>query len=106
MIIEDGRFAFGFWEGMPYGGSATDKYEDFLGYKNTLSKENVIRHIESLDDWISSELSQDLFTGERFNCGIYMDGNFVFPIDFLRYYKRCNIGIPYEYEAYLREILK
>ena len=36
--------------------------------------------------------------------GQYIDGDFRFPLDFLHYYKNYNIGIPYEYEAYLKEI--
>ena len=36
--------------------------------------------------------------------GQYIDGDFRFPLDFLHYYKNYDIGIPYEYEAYLKEI--
>lgn len=96
---------FGFWEGMPYG-EPTDRYEDFLRLKNSIDKGSVVRHIESLDDWLSSEMSKDLFSGQLFHSGIYMDGVFTFPVDFLRYYKTRDIGIPYEYEAYLKTILK
>jgi len=105
MKIINGWKLFGFWEQMPYG-SPTDKYEDFEQFKNSIDKEEVIQHIESLDDWISSTLSTDIFTGETFNAGFFEDGNFRFPVDFLRYYKTRDIGIPYEYEAYLKEILK
>ena len=105
MKISNGRWMFGFWEGMPYG-ELTDRYEDFLKLKNGIEKEKVICHIEALDDWLSSEMSTDLFSGEAFHSGIYMDGVFTFPVDFLRYYKTKEIGIPYEYEAYLKKILK
>lgn len=104
MIVKDGRRLFGFWEGMPYK-SITDKYEDFEQFKNTISKESVIQHIESLDDAITSALSTDRFTGEQFNAGLYEDGDFTFPVDFLRYYKARDIGIPYEYEEFLNTIL-
>ena len=46
-----------------------------------------------------------MFTGEAFNSGFYDDGEFKFPVDFLRYYKTRDIGIPYEYEEYLKKIL-
>lgn len=105
MTIKNGLRMFGFWDGMPYG-SATDKYEDFEQFKNTIDKEKVIQHIEGLDDWIASAMSKDIFTGEQFNAGFYEDGDFRFPVDFLRYYKTKNIGIPYEYEEYLKDILK
>lgn len=104
MKIEDGRQLFGFWYGMPYG-TITDKYEDFERFDNDIDKKKVVEHIESLDDWLASAMSVDMFTGERYNAGIYKDGSFTFPVDFLRYYKARNIGIPYEYEAYLKEIL-
>lgn len=104
MTVENGKYFFGFWEGMPYG-SRTDSYDDFKEFKNTIDKEIVIRHIEALDDWVSSAQSTDLFTGEKFNAGIYDDGDFTFPVDFLRYYKTYDIGIPPEYEAYLLKTL-
>ena len=61
--------------------------------------------MESLGEWLSSEISRDLFTGEQFHAGIYEDGGFVFPVDFLRYYKTRDIGIPYEYETYLKSVV-
>lgn len=105
MKIENGFRLFGFWEGMPYG-TPTDKFEDFEQFRNTIDKEKVIQHIESLDDWIASTMSTDVFTGEKFNAGFFEDGDFRFPVDFLRYYKTRDIGIPYEYEEYLKGILK
>ena len=101
----NGKNKFGFWEGQPYK-SVTDRYEDFINLKNAISKEKVIAHIESLDSWLGSTRSHDIFTGEAFNCGFYEDGEFQFPVDFLRYYKTKDIGIPYEYEEYLKGILK
>lgn len=105
MKIKNGLHLFGFWDGMPYG-TPTDKYEDFTKFKNSIDKEKVIQHIESLDDWIASTMSTDVFTGEQFNAGYFEDGDFRFPVDFLRYYKAKDIGIPYEYEEYLKGILK
>lgn len=105
MLIENGRYCFGFWDNMPYG-FATDKYEDFVLFKNSIDKKIAVNHIESLDDSITSAMSIDIFTGEEFNAGIYEDGEFTFPVDFLRYYKTKDIGIPYEYEAYLENLLR
>ena len=104
MKTENGIRSFGFWEGMPYG-ITTDKYEDFELFKNSIKKEKVIQHIESLDDWIASAMSRDMFSGEQFSAGVYEDGDFTFPVDFLRYYKTRDIGIPYEYEDYLKKTL-
>lgn len=104
MRIDNGRLLFGFWDEV-YG-TPTDKYEDFEQYRNTIDKVKVIQHIEALDDAIASAKVTDRFTGEKFNAGIYMDGDFIFSVDFLRYYKTKDIGIPYEYEEYLKTILK
>lgn len=104
MKIENGFRLFGFWDGMPYG-TATDKYEDFQQFKNSIDKDKVIQHIESLDDWLADTMSTDIFTGEKFNAGFFEDGEFRFPVDFLRYYKTKDIGIPLEYETYLKTIV-
>ena len=105
MTYCNGWYGFGFWEGMPYGAPSGDKYKDFERIKNKIDKECVIRHLETLDIGYSTRMSKDIFTGEEFYAGIIEDGPFVFPVDFLRYYKTRDIGIPYEYEAYLKTIL-
>ena len=104
MKLIRGRYLFGFWEGQPYS-VVTDKYEDFLAYKNTIDKQAVIAHIELLSAWLASTPSHDMFTGEEFNSGFYRDGDYQFSVDFFRYYKTRDIGIPYEYEEYLKKIL-
>ena len=99
-------YLFGFWDGMPYG-EPTDEYDDFVGLKNRIAKQKVLQHVEELDDWLTSEMSVDRFTGERFNAGFYEDGPYRFSVDFIRYYKTHEeIGIPYEYEDYLMDILE
>lgn len=95
---------FGFFKGLPYEDSE-EKFEDYRGLKNSIPRDQVISHIESLDKGLTSLPTRDLFTGESLQAGIYLDGDFVFPLDFLHYYKNYDIGIPYEYEAYLKTIL-
>lgn len=46
-----------------------------------------------------------MFTGEKLQEGVYQDGDFKFTLDFLHYYKNYDIGIPLEYEEYLKTIL-
>lgn len=104
MEVCNGMMLFGFWENMPYG-EPTDTFDEFKTYKNTIDKSLVIDHIKGLDYGLSSERSKDMFTGEEFNAGFFEDGRFRFPVDFLRYYERLDIGIPPEYEAYLKTIL-
>jgi hypothetical protein len=44
----------------------------------------------------------DIFTGERLEmAGLIEDGDFCFPIDFIHYYEKYDIGIPIEYEKYI-----
>lgn len=80
MEYRDGKYYFGFWDDT-YG-AHTDEYEDFKCYENTIDKENVIKHIETLEDWLTSAMVKDRFTGELFNAGLYQDGDFVFSVDF------------------------
>ena len=96
--------AFGYFDFMPYSISR-ENFDDYKRFKNKIPKEKVVEHIESLEKWYTSLPGRDPFTGERLQSGLYNDGDFVFPLDFLHYYKNYDIGIPYDYEAYLMEIL-
>lgn len=97
--------SFGYFKWMPYE-DCTEEFEDYKKFVNSIPKETVIKHIESLEEWHTSLPGRDFFTGERLHSGLYEDGEFVFPLDFLHYYKNYDIGIPYEYEEYLKGILK
>lgn len=96
--------AFGYFKGMPYEDS-DESFDDYRKLNNSIPKNRVISHIESLDRGLTSLPTKDLFTGDPLQAGIYEDGDFVFPLEFLHYYKNYDIGIPYEYEAYLKTIL-
>lgn len=94
---------FGFFKGLPH----TDSNEDFTKYKkykNSIPKADVIAHISALEAGLTSEPSVELFTKEKIRAGVYEDGDFIFPYEFLHYYKNYDIGIPYEYEEYLKSI--
>lgn len=95
---------FGYFDWMPYE-DCDENFEDYKKFKNKISKRKVIEHIESLEAWATSLPGKDHFTGERLQSGLYEDGDFIFPLDFLHYYKNYDIGIPYEYEAYLQGVL-
>lgn len=97
--------AFGFFEGLPYGNCD----EDITQYKRSsvnIEPEIVLRHIESLDPAFTSEPTFDLFSGEEFQAGLYDDGLFVFPTDFVRYFRQGKVDIPEEYENYLLKELE
>ena len=95
---------FGYFKGLPYERSA-ENFDDYRAFKNSIAKAMVIEHIESLEEWLTSLPSKDIFTGEDLHAGMYIDGDFTFPMEFLHYYRKYDIGIPYEYEAYLKTIL-
>ena len=103
MKTTNGFMLFGFFRGMVYK-HCDEEFEKYKEFRNSISKNAVIKHIESLDDAITSIHAKDIFTGEDLgNAGLYDDGPFRFPIDFLHYYKNHDIGIPDEYERYLME---
>lgn len=95
---------FGYIKGMPYE-RADENFDYYKQFHNDIPKDKVVSHMESLEPWATSLLSTDMFTGEKLQAGQYHDGEFRFPMEFLHYYKNYDIGIPYEYEAYLKTIL-
>lgn len=104
MTEKNGMKFFGYWNNMPYS-TFTDSFEELSKINNKIDKKKVIKHIENLDVWATSLPTYDMFTGERIQAGKYKDGKYVFPLDFLHYYKNYDIGIPLEYEEYLKTIL-
>lgn len=88
---------------MPYNieKESFDKYKTF---KNELARDKILSHMDSLEKWLTSLPTRDIFTGEKLTAGKCIDGEFTFPLDFLHYYKNYDIGIPYEYEEYLKSI--
>ena len=96
---------FGYFKGLPYERS-NELFDDYRNLNNDIPKEIIIAHIESLDVGLTSLPSYDIFTGEQLHAGIYIDGEFRFPYEFLHYYKNYDIGIPYDYEEYLKGVLK
>ena len=94
---------FGFFKGLPYDG-CHENFEDYKNMKNNISKNSVIEHIKSLEEGLTSLPSYDIFTGEELHAGMFWDGDFTFPYEFLHYYETYDIGIPYEYEEYLKSI--
>lgn len=95
---------FGFFTGLPYTTPCIENFDEYKKFKNTLSKEAVIAHIQTVKYGLTSLPSKDIFTGEKLHAGMFWDGDFTFPYEFLHYYKNYDIGIPYEYEEYLKSI--
>ena len=98
---------FGLLKGLPHS-NCNENFEDYKKYKNTIPKEVVLKYLES--DKVEKcygfmPPAEDMFTGERMECGLYEDGEYVIPMEFVHYYKNYDIGIPYDYEEYLKKIL-
>ena len=92
---------FGFFKGLPYENCDED-FDEYKSYKNNIPKAAILAYISSLDAGLTTLPSRDIFTGEKLHAGMFWDGEFTFPYEFLHYYKDYDIGIPYEYEAYLK----
>ncbi len=94
---------FGFFKGMEYD-ECEESFDDFRGHKNKLSKKQVLEYLRKLEPALAPMvLTHDIFTGERLSSppGVFYDGEFCFPIDFIHYFEKYDIGIPLEYEEYL-----
>lgn len=93
---------FGFFKGMKYG-KCEDDFESYKKISNSMKKTDVLKHLKTLPIAGVAPMSvEDIFTGEPIEqAGIIKDGDFTFPIDFIHYYEKYDIGIPIEYEEYL-----
>ncbi|MBR3170603.1 MAG: hypothetical protein IKF22_05020 [Lachnospiraceae bacterium] len=100
MIRRDGYSCFGFFKGLPYG-NCIESFDDYSRTDCILSRDIVNHHFDSLNAAYTSAPTSDLFTGEPFLGGLYDDGDFLFTIDFVRYFKQGKVDIPKEYEDYM-----
>jgi hypothetical protein len=97
---------FGFFKGMSYDDS-NEKFEDYKNIHNLVSKKKVLEYLKSLPvDCYGMFETKDIFTGEVLEpCALICDGDFTFPYDFIHYFENYDIGIPMEYENYIRNQL-
>ena len=93
---------FGFFKGMKYG-KCEDEFDSYKNIKNHLKKSDVLSYIKALPIAGVAPMSvEDIFSGEPLEqAGIVEDGDFTFPIDFIHYYEKYDIGIPIEYEKHI-----
>lgn len=93
---------FGFFSGMKYG-KCNDDFDSYKKIKNKLNKSAVLAYMKKLPiAAIAPMTTTDIFTGKPLEqAGIVEDGQFCFPLDFIHYYEKYDIGIPIEYEKYL-----
>ena len=98
-------FRFGYFKGLPYE-NCDESFLDYIRFSNQLPKEKILKHMETLHPRSAPFEDKDILTGEPVSAGTVIDGTFIFPMDFLHYYRNYKIGIPYEYEAYIVKVLK
>lgn len=93
---------FGFFKGMKYGKCEYD-FDSYKDIKNHLNKSDVLSYIKELPIAGVAPMSvEDIFSGEPLEqAGIIEDGEYTFPIDFIHYYEKYDIGIPTDYEKYI-----
>ena len=60
---------FGFFKGLPHTDS-TEDFSKYRQYKNSIPKAAVIAHMNSLEAWLTSEPSYELFTKEQIQAGV------------------------------------
>ena len=66
----------------------------------------VLAYLKKLPIAVAPMSVEDIFDGEVIEpAGIIEDGNFTFPVDFIHYYEKYNIGIPEAYEDYIKSKL-
>ena len=103
MVGEKITKAFGFWAVQGWD-NPTDTYEEMLKYHNTVDKQKVIKYLENLPAGYGAGFPhKDFRNGERIELGIIIDEPFVTSFDFLHFYKTSDIGIPYDYEEYIKD---
>lgn len=93
---------FGFFSGMKYG-KCNDDFDAYEKIENKLNKTKVLAYLKQLPiAAVAPMTTRDMFSGEQLKqAGIIEDGHFTFPIDFIHYYEKYDIGIPIEYEKYI-----
>lgn len=95
---------FGFFKDMKYGDICKDDFDEYRKIQNHVAREKILNYIKNLPIAAIVPMTvEDIFDGEEIEqAGLYEDGDFTFPLDFLHYYKKYDIGIPLDYEKYIR----
>ncbi len=87
-----------------------DSIENYKNIKNKLDKKVILNY---LTDYIENSGNvgyaswdiKDIYTGERIQRMYIRDGDFSFTGEFWHHYKNYDIGIPLEYEEYIKKKL-
>ena len=108
--LRNGLKAFGFFRGLVYGDREySEDLDVYRNFENNIDRNAVLEHMRSAECGLCPICGSraDILDGEEFDYigpGIYEDGPYTFPTEFLHYYEKYNLGIPPEYEEYLKSI--
>mgnify|MGYP007069956397 CR=1 FL=1 len=82
-----------------------EKFEEYKELKNELPKDKILSYMKKLTPCcLAPMINHDIFSKKIIpNPGFFEDGDFIFPTDFLYYFENYEIGIPYEYESFLKD---
>ena len=101
----EGYKYFGYLRGMPYGQDLCDEtFDDYPIMETDEERPKLLLHLKQLTPALTSEPTYDLVTGKPLQGGMYEDGIYGFPTDFVHYYMRGIVGFPVEYMDYLRDM--
>lgn len=88
---------------MPYGHDLCDEsFSDYPIVESDYEKKKILEHIKSIASALTSEPTYSLLDGEKLRAGMYVDGQYCFPTDFLHYHSAGVAGFPSEYIEDLR----
>ena len=111
-LFEDGKTQklFGMFEGSDMSfkddfSYLNEKFEEYKELKNELPKDKILSYMKKLTPCcLAPMINHDIFSKKIIpNPGFFEDGDFIFPTDFLYYFENYEIGIPYEYESFLKD---
>lgn len=84
MKTKHGFHFIGLFTGAPYG-DCDETLESYRGVRNSVKKDDVLRHLESCQLARTSAPTYDIVTQEQFGAGLYNDGEYLITTDFVRY---------------------
>lgn len=114
MTVINGTMAFGFFEGNLFK-RVTDSIHDMISIKNELPKKAIIDYIESRTDQLgystmcySNDQFVDVISKDMlpYQPGIYTIDRFVFPVEFPYYMEKYGVGVPKEFEEFVKKELE
>lgn len=90
---------------MSFGIINEKSIDEYRNYKNKISKDKILSYLKNLEPIAACPAYEfDIFNESKQIpvVGLMKDGDFLFPAEFIYYYETYDIGIPLDYEEYLK----